>query len=222
MSNSVLCPAGLFEGVVMRIINLSSCGVPVSGGSSSQIIMDGFMKVQSNPQYDTGNRQVTRKANGTLCLNFKAPDQFTNAEITADLCVWHPGIPVYTLNARLLTATQSPTGTGFAVGTQQNSTQAHFSLEIWQPPPQSCDASGVVYYPYHAWPHLSDGKLGQFEISSENQTTLQIMANTYDASPLWTAGDPYLGQAPAQGDHYLFNYQNVAPPPSACVIAAYP
>src|SRR5262245_8080596 len=121
---SVKCPGGLIEGVVMRIINLSSCGVPVSGGSSSQIIMDGFMKIQNAPQYNTGNRITTRKANGVLCVNFKIPDQFTNMEVTADLCVWHPGIPVYTLNARLLTATESPTGTGFAVGTQQNSTQA--------------------------------------------------------------------------------------------------
>ena len=222
MPTAVRCAGPLIEGVVLRIIKLNSCGVAVTGTGSAVIVMEGFMKVANAPQYATGTRTTTRKANGTLCLNWKTEDQFTNMEITADFCIWHPGVPVNTIRARLLTATASPTGTGFAVGTQQNSTESHFSLEIWQPPAQSCDASGVVYYPYHAWPHLADGKLGQFEISSEAQTTLQIMANSFDGSPLWTPGLTYLDANIEQGDHYLFNLQSDTPPPTACVIADYP
>lgn len=222
MPTAVRCAGPLIEGVVLRLVKLSACGVPVTGTGSASIVLDGFMKVQNAPQYATGNRVITRKANGALCLNWKTRDQFTHNEWTGDFCVWHPGIPVNTIRARLLTATESPTGTGFAIGTQQNASETHFSAEIWQPPPQSCDSSGVVRYPYHAWPHLADGKLGQFEISSEAQTTMQIMANSFDASPLWTAGNLYLGAAPEQGDHYLFDLQNTAPPPSACVIADYP
>lgn len=222
MPTSVRCAGPLIEGVVLRIVKLSSCGVAVTGTGSAVMVMDGFMKIMSAPQYQTGNRVVTRKANGVMCLNWKTRDQFTHNELTADFCVWHPGVPVNTIRARLLTATASPTGTGFAIGTQQNSTEGHFSLEVWQPPPQSCDSSGIVYYPYHAWPHLSDGKLGQFEISDEAQTTMQIMANTLDGSPLWTPGLTYLDANIEQGDHYLFNLQNDTPPPSACVIADYP
>lgn len=221
MPTSVLCDSPI-EGLVLRIIKLNSCGVPVTGTGSAQIVMDGFIKVADSPQYLTGDRKTTVKANGQLCQNYKLPDQYTNDELTIDFCVFHPGVIVNTLGGRLLTATQSPTGTGVAMGTWANVSAAHWSLEVWQAPPQSCDSAGVVYYPYHAWPHLSDGKRGDMEISTD-PTMLQIIASTYDASPLWTAGDTYLGTGQVvQGDHWLRNLQSTAPPPSACIIADYP
>lgn len=221
MPTSVLCDSPI-EGLVLRIIKLNACGVPVTGTGSAQIVMDGFTQVQDSPQYDTGDRKITRKANGMLCQNFKLPDEYTNDELTIDFCVWHPGVIVNALAGRLLTTTLSPTGTGFALGTWANLTTAHWSLELWQAPPQSCDSSGTVYYPYHAWPHLSDGKRGDSSFNLD-PTMLQVIANTYDASPLWTAGATYLGSGQVvQGDHYLRNLQSTAPPPSACIIADYP
>ena len=221
MPTNVLCDSPI-QGLVLRIIKLSACGVPVTGTGSAQIVMDGFVQVQDSPQYDTGDRKITRKANGTLCQNFKEPDQYTNDELTIDFCVFHPGVIVNALAGRLLTATASPTGTGVALGTWANVTPAHWSLEVWQAPPQSCDSSGVVRYPYHAWPHISDGKRGDMSIN-QDPTMLQIIGNTYDASPLWTVGATYLGAGQVvQGDHWLRNLQNTAPPPSACIIADYP
>lgn len=221
MPTQVKCVGGLAQGVVARIITLSACGVPVTGTGSSQIVLDGFVKVMSAPQTNTGTRLITRKASGLLCLNRKTPDQFTNFEVTSDFCVWHPGIPPATLQARLLAISESPTGTGFAIN--EGIALPNFSLEVWQPPDQSCDTTGTVRYAYHAWPHLSDGKMGQFEISNDNATIMQIVANTRPASALWTAGANWLGAgAVSQGDHYLFNSTTVAPPSSACVIADYP
>lgn len=221
MATNVLCDSPI-EGLIIRIIKLNSCGVPVTGTGSAQIVMDGFTQVQQSPQYDSGDRKITRKANGVLCQNFKVPDQFTNDELTIDFCVWHPGLIVNTLSGRLLSSTSSPTGTGFAHGTWSNVTMAHWSLELWQAPPQACDSSGVVYYPYHAWPHIADGKRGDTTYSLD-PTMLQIIGNTYDASALWTAGATYLGSGQVvQGDHWLRNLQNTAPPPSACIIADYP
>lgn len=224
MTTNVRCDSPI-QGLVLRIIKLNSCGVPVTGTTAAgaiQIVTDGFVQVQDAPQYDNGARKVTRKANGTLCQNFKSPDQFTNDQLTIDFCNWNPGLIVATLGGRLLTATESPTGTGFAHGTWANVSAAHWSLEVWQAPPQSCDASGIVRYPYHAWPHIADGKRGNFTIS-EDPTTLQLIGNTYDASPLWTAGNTYLGAGQViQADHYLRNLQNTAPPPSQCLILDYP
>lgn len=221
MSNALLC-ASPIQGLVLRITKLNDCGVPVTGTGSAQLVIDGFVQVQDAPQYDTGDRKITRKADGTLCQNYKIPDQFTNDELTIDFCVWNPGLIPTVLSGRLITGTSSPTGTGFAHGTWSNATAAHWSLEVWQAPPQSCDDSGVVYYPYHAWPHISDGKRGQSTIS-EDPNILQIIANTYDASPLWTVGDSYLGVGEVtQGDHYLYNLESTAPPPAACFLADYP
>jgi len=224
MVQAVRCVSPI-QGIAMRIVKLNSCGVPVTGtyaAGAAQLVLDGFTQVQDAPQYDNGARKVLRKANGTLCQNFKLPDQFTNDELTIDFCSWNPGVPVVTLAARLLTATESPTGTGFARGTWANYTPAHFSLEVWQAPPQACAADGVVRYPYHAWPHLADGKQGNFSIG-EDPTMMQIIANTYDASPLWTPGALYLGASQVVlADHYLYNLENTAPPPVGCIVLDYP
>jgi hypothetical protein len=212
---NVLCDSPI-EGLIIRIAKLSACGVPVTGATGSVIIMDGFTQVQQSPEYDTGDRKITRKANGQLCQNFKIPDAFTDMKLTIDFCVWNPGLIVSTLGGRLLTATASPTGTGFAYGT--NSTEAHWSLELWQAPPQACDSTGTVYYPYHAWPHVSAGKLGDITYNTD-PTALQIIGETFDASPLWTLGSTYLGAGQVLlGDHWLRNLQNTAPPPSACAV----
>jgi hypothetical protein len=221
MATNLICQSPI-EGLVLRIVKLNSCGVPVTGTGSASIVMDGFTEVSSSPQYDTGDRVIQRKANGTLCQNFKIPDQYTNDELTINICAWNPGIVPVTLNGTLITATSSPTGTGFSRGTIDNAINAHWSLEVWQAPPQSCDATGVVYYPYHAWPHIANGKMGDFSINLD-ATIMQIMGDTMDGSPLWTVGNSYLGAASIiQGKHHYYNLSSTAPPTSTCLLADYP
>jgi hypothetical protein len=220
MATNVQCFSPV-QGSVLRVIKLNSCGIPVTGTGSAQIVMDGFVQVSSSPQYDTGDRKITRKANGTICVNYKLPDQFTNDEVTIDFCVWHPGLIVNTIGARLLTGSSSPTGVGWAHGTWANASPAHFSLEVWSPPTEASCATGVPMYPYWFWPHLSDAKKGDYSIG-EDPTQLQIIANTLDASVLWTAGAAWLVDAVVAGDHQGGLLTPVAPPASACIIADYP
>lgn len=221
MSTFIQCASPILA-TVLRVITLDSCGEPVTGTGSSEIVMDGFVQVQVAPQYDTGDRKITRKANGQLCTNFKIPDQFTNDELTIDLCSWNPGLLVTTIGARLLTGSSSPTGTGFAHGTWSNLSQAHWSLEVWGiPDGVSCDSAGQQLYNYWFWPHLSDGKKGDYSIGSD-PTMLQIVANTYDGSPLWTAGNTWLNAAITQGDHEGMIVTTAAPPVANCLILDYP
>lgn len=222
MPTQVQCAAPIL-GTMLRVIKLNSCGVPVTGDGSAQIVMNGFVQVQESAQYDTGDRKITRLANGsTLCHNRKLPDLFTNDELTIDFCVWHPGLIVNTIGGRLLTASASPTGTGAAFG--ENFSIMHWSLELWQEVDGegACDASGNQQYLYHAWPHISDAKKGQWTANND-PTQFQVIGNTYSASPLWTAGNAWLGTGQVQaGDHDLWNITTVAPPADACVIADYP
>lgn len=222
MATNLLCDSPI-EGLVLRIIKLNSCGVPITGVGSAQIVMDGFTQVQASPQYDTGDRVITRKANGQLCQNFKIPDQFTNDELTIDFCVWNPGVLVNTIGARLLTGSFTPTGAGWAHGTWANVSSAHWSLELWGLPGagNECTAAGLQLYHYWFWPHLSDAKKGDYQFSLD-PTMLQIIANTYDGSPLWTVGAAWLNAAIVQGDHEGGVLTTVAPPTSTCIIADYP
>lgn len=216
MSTNLLCDSPVL-GLVLRVRTLNACGVPITG-TGSEIVMDGFVKVDEAPQYNTGDRKILRKASGQLCQNFKLPDQFTNSQLTIDFCVFNPGLIATVLNGRLLTATSSPTGTGVAHGTWSNANNAHWSLEVWGAPPQSCDASGNVYYPYYAWPHIFNAKRGNSSINNDPYQ-VELIAETTDASPLWTVGNAYLGTGQVvQGDHWLRNLSTVAPPASTCII----
>jgi hypothetical protein len=219
MSNLVRCEVPIL-GQTLRIIKLSTCGVPVTGTGSAQIITDGWTEVTASPQYDTGDRKITRKANGLLCVNTKLPDVFTNEELTVNFCVWNPGVIPATLGGTLLTQSESPTGTGANYG--RNASQVHWSLELWTSVDGAgaCDSAGNQRYFYEAWPHLADGKLGDRTFGND-PTALQIKANTYAVSTLWTAGLSWLGAA-APLDDYVYNLTTVAPPASACVVSNYP
>lgn len=220
MSTSLYCDTPA-QGTVLRVIKLNSCGIPVTGVGSAQIVMDGFISVGASPQYDNGDYKISRKANGTLCQLYKIPDQFTHDEVTAKFCVWNPGLIVNTIGARLLTGSFSPTGVGWAHGTWANASPVHWSLEVWGPPSQASCATGVPLYRYWFWPHLIDAKKGDYMISLD-PTELDIKANTADGSVLWTAGAAWLISAIQAGDHEGGLLTPVAPPASACIIADYP
>lgn len=208
------------KGRVLRVALLNSCGVPVTG-TGSAIVVSGFVQVQSSPQYETGDEFLRRDANGDLCVNEKDPDILKRFEITTDLCSINPGLVANTVSpARLLTYSESPTGTGFAMA--EGAATTHFSLEVWQRV-AGCDPSGNQLYVYNAWPHLTNGKIGDYNIANE-PSTLQFIAESKAVSSLWTLGTSWLGAGAVTvvPDHWFQNLTSVAPPTAACVIAGNP
>lgn len=215
------------QGTVIRVTSLTSCGVPVTGtgdtdASPGQIVMDGFTQVSQAFQYETGERKFVRKANGQPCVNFSGEeDALTEIEVTIDLCVWNPGLVVAAINACLLTASESPTGTGF--GVLEGIGGKHFSLELWTPlaGDDACDSvTGLPRYGYNAWGHLWNGHMGDITQGADPHT-MQIIAKTKKPSLLWTLGNTCLGSGAmtnCQG-HWLWNNTTCTPPPDACSIA---
>lgn len=220
MPTQLRCPETPILGEVIRIAKLNSCGVTVTGASSAVFVAESWTQVQAAAQYDTGDRKITRKANGLLCVNTKLPDVFTNEQLTIDFCAWSPAPFVVALGATLITATEPSSGTGAMFG--EGMEGAHWSLELWsQVDGNPCDSSGNPLWFYAAWPHLSDGKLGD-RTWGNDPTNLQIMANSLGASPLWTLGDSWLGANQVQaGHHFGWNLTTTAPPAAAeCVIGS--
>lgn len=207
------------RGRVVRVTLLNSCGATVTGASSAQITTAGFTQVAQSAQYDTGAEHITRRADGQLCVNEKDPDYLKRLQITFDLCSINPGIIANTVSgARLLTYSQSPTGTGFALGTQ--GTPPHWSLEVWQDVAgQACDSSGNPLYVYNAWPNLSNGKIGDYNIALD-ASTMQVIAESGPVWPGWTTGNTWLGSSAVQviPDHWFQNLTSTAPPSESCTI----
>lgn len=222
MATSTRCYSPI-KGIVARFILTDDCGTPVTGSSSAMVVVAGFTRVQADPQYDTGARQITRTANGLLCVNEKDPDILTNFELSIDLCLIDPGLVANTISpARLLTYSESPTGTGFAMA--EGASTTHWSTEVWQKVARSTSYDcSTRRYVYNAWPHNTDGKLGGGYIIGEDASTLTIAGNTLPVSPLWTAGNPWLGTGAVQvvPDHWFQNVTTVAPPTATCGIQTY-
>lgn len=213
------------KGLMLRVILLDpDCGVPVTGDSGAMVVTKGFTQVQGTAQYETGERVVTRLADGTMCVNEKDPDILTHFELAMDFCSIDPGLVANTISpARLLTSSESPTGTGFAMA--EGAAVTHFSLEVWQRVAgrARCAANGAQRYVYNAWPHLTDGKLGGNYLIGVQPSTLTVQANSLPVSELWTAGNPWLGSGAITvvPDHWFQNLTTVAPPTELCGIQNY-
>jgi hypothetical protein len=212
------------KGRILRVVLLTECGVPVTGTGSAQIVTSGFTQVQSSAQYESGDEYIAKTADAALCVNEKDDDILKRFELTTDVCAIDPGMVATVVSpARLLTSSEAPTGTGFALA--EGASTTHFSLEVWQRVAGSgaCDASGAQRYVYNAWPHLRNGKIGDYQIAAE-QSALQFIAESKAVSTLWTVGNPWLGAGAVTivPDHWFQNLTTVAPPTAACGISNYP
>lgn len=211
------------KGRIMRVVLLNECGVPATG-TGGQITQSGFTKVDSSAQYEDGEEYVIKNANADLCVNEKDASILKRFELTVAHCLIDPGLIASIISpARLLTYSEAPTGTGFAIA--EGSSTAHFSLEVWQRVAGSgaCDATGVQRYVYNAWPHLFDARIGDYSIAAE-PSALEWTAQSQAVNPLWTVGNAWLGVGAVSvvPDHWFQNLTTTAPPVAACGIANYP
>lgn len=208
------------KGRVMRLISLDVCGNPITGASGLQVISKGFISVQAEPQYEDGEQQRQRLADGTLCVNDDDPDEFTNVNLTIMLCGVCPSISQIVAGSRLLGTGGPVTGTGAAYG--EGIISARFGLEVWQNVTGrgACDASGVQRYVYWAWPNVGNGRVGSHTIENAS-LTMELSAKTDAVGSQWGDGPGSLGPwAPAfiTDEHYMWNITTVAPPtiPANC------
>lgn len=206
---------------VIRLIKLDSCGIPVSGvagAGSAVVVSDGFVSVSATPEYEEGEEFLVKKADGTLCVSDKDPDELKRVGLEVAVCTLDPDLLVVATGERLLTTSPGPSGTGVAYGDGQNT--ARFSLEIWQPVAGAgaCDPSGLQQYVYWAWPnvgnahitdHTFENGVFQYGFSAETKAANILWASRIGATT-WFTG------ATQTGEHWLHNVTTTAPPTATC------
>lgn len=204
---------------VMRLVKLNSCGVPVTGSSSSVVTSDGFVSISPSPQYEDGTEYLSKKANGDLCVNDIDPPALKRVDLEMVWCVLDPDALIIQTGERLLTDSGAVTGTGVAFGEGQVTN--HYSLEVWQPVSgvNACNASGLQQYVYWAFPNVGNSKVGDFTFEN-GVFNFSISANTFAAALQWGdgpgSGTAWISQVVQSGDHYLYNVTTTPPPASAC------
>jgi hypothetical protein len=208
------------KGEVMRLVKLDTCGNPVTGAQSAVVVTDGFVSVNPSPQYEDGEQQQVRKANGAFCVNQQDPPELSNVQLPIQWCVVDPDAIVIVTGERLL-LTNGVTGSGVAFG--GGLITARFSLEIWQRVTGrgACDSSGQQRYVYWAFPNVGNTQVNDLNI--ENAPMQFATTSTTDgAATLWGdgpgSGGPWFEGGIVAGEHFLFNITTVAPPtpPASC------
>lgn len=216
------------QGTVLRLVKLDSCGTPVTGASSAVVVTEGYISINSEPQYEDGDVLRTKKANGRLCLNVVGPNAYAQANVDINMCVVDPDAGTLLTGGRLLTTGSPVTGTGLAIG--YNNAEAHTSVETWQPlaGAGSCNpVTGAQRYLYWAWMHTWNYKVNSFSIEN-GPLELSVSGMTKFPSALW-------GQGPGSGpywidsaidttvyqDDFLYNITETPPPTPPAVCGAF-
>lgn len=209
----------------LRAVSMDECGnVPASGTLDAMVVTDGFISIALSAEVEDGSEIITKKADGSLCVNEMTASSFKRFTVEAEYCGVDPGLLAITTNAEIYEDYES-IAAGIVV--PEGTINKKFSLELWtglsgeQCAPGVEEASGYMLLPF-----VQAGVLGDLTVDGENAISFSmtgaytkggnawgvgpfnVMADTGAGAPLPTPLDPL--------DHLLLVATDIAPPVSAC------
>lgn len=213
------------RGKRVRVTRLTACGAfPAPAATNSLVTSSGFISVQYAMEYEDGDEHIQKNANGDLCINDKACDQFKRVMVTISFCEVDPDL------FSLVTGnTLEVDGAGIDVGfrVSENVACSNFALELWSGLDDiECDLTGNQEFGYFLLPYVKNGTLRDFTVEN-GPTTFEIQGWT-ESSDGWGVG-PYnvvrsgaanvpssLEDPLTDDDHLLVRVTTVAPPAAVC------
>lgn len=209
---------------------LDICGnPPASGTADSMVVTNGFISVTLSAQVEEGTEIITKKADGSLCVNEMTSPSFKRFTAEIEFCGVDPGLLSVVTNAEIYNDyLDDPVGFTVPEGT----IDSKFALELWTGlSGTACATGGEEASGYMLLPFMNAGVLGDITLDGENAVTFSMtgafskggngwgtgpynvmMDATSTAAPLPTALDPL--------DHLLLIETMLAPPASACGLQA--
>lgn len=212
------------RGKRLRVTALDDCGnVPEPDAEDSVVTTNGFISVSLSAEVEDGVEIVTRRADGSLCVNEKFASSFKSFNAEIEFCGVDPGLLGLTTNAEgyedydnLVSGIVVPEGT----------IDKKFAFELWTGlSGRACEPGVEEASGYMLLPFVQAGVLGDFTVDGENAVSFtmtgaftkggnnwgagpyNVLHNGAVASPLPTALDPL--------DHFLLVPTNIAPPANA-------
>lgn len=226
MANQTLCFTPLL-GKMLRLIALDSCGnVPATGTANAVVQTEGFITVKLSAQVEAGADIVTKKADGSLCVNTKVADSFKRFDVEMEFCGVDPGALSLVTNAQIY---QDASSNNAGIVVPEGQITKAFSLELWTGVQGQCAAGAAVASGYLLLPYVNGGVIGDMEVNGEKAISFSMKGGYTRGGNNWGVG-PYsvLNGAGGAGtkaklpspldpsDHLLLVQTNVAPPPSLC------
>lgn len=210
----------------IRVTRLDSCGnYPASGVACGEVTTNGFISVKLSPQVESGAEIITKKADGSLCVNTKVNDNFKRFNVEIEFCGVDPDLLEIVTVARKY-ADYNANTVGIAMGSSQAS--GRFALELWTGlDGQQCPTGVTEVSGYLLLPMITEGILSDIVTDSQNAVSFTLTgAYTMDGNN-WGTGpynviknasnvDSRLPTALSPNDHLVLFQTGTTPPTSAC------
>lgn len=215
-------------GKMIRVTSLDGCGnVPAATTADSYVATNGFISVTLSAEVEDGTEIVTKKADGSLCVNEKLAANFKRFTAEIEFCGVNPSLLAKLSNAETY-ADYADDIAGFTV--PEGTIEKNFSLELWTGIAGSACLPGQAFYGgYLLLPFLRAGVLGDVTVDGENAVSFSLTGAYSQGGNAWGVGpykvvlDDSVPAVPAvlptaldPLDHLLIIDTSVAPPPSNC------
>lgn len=219
------------RGKRIRATRLDECGNAPSGGTpESQVTTDGFISVSLTSEVESGVEIVTRKADGSLCVNDRGPDSFKRFTVGIGFCGVDPGLFDLVTNA---VGYNDWNGDVNGIVVPEGTVDTKFALELWTGLTGAACPTGVEEASgYMLLPFVNAGVLGDLEINGENSIDFTMTGaftmggNTWGTGPyevMDNAGSADVLPSPLDpSDHLLLTQTGISPPPVVCGLGAMP
>lgn len=225
MPSICLKPVG---GIRMRGTKVDSCGIPLTGVGSCQVITEGFVSVERTAEYADPSQFVVMNAGGKVCLKHRTAPQFLWMTYNISFCEVDPEL--YSLITGAPVELDDTPITPQAVGWRTRDTTigtTHWALEVWT------DLSGMECigankpYGYYLAPHIDQGTVGTPTTFENGPVSFTVTGARSNGGAGWGVG-PYdvlrdTLSAPSPlltpmlaADHDLFQLTTLAPPAALC------
>lgn len=175
------------RGKRLRVTRLDECGnVPARSTPSSYVCTDGFISVSLSAEVESGTEIITRKADGSLCVNERMADSFKRFTVEIQFCNVDPDLYELVTNADPY-ADYSGNVNGITIA--EGTIDSKFALELWtgltgaacQPGVE--EASGYLLLPF-----VNAGTLGDLDINGENAIQFSLTGAFTKGGNNWGVG----------------------------------
>src|SRR5262245_4214851 len=180
-----LCGASL-QCVAIRVTELDASGAPLSGGV--MYVTDNLVKIDFNPEMESGQEISQKNAAGNLCIVFRTPDLMKRLALSVEVCVPDPELEVLMTGGDLFKSGVAPNEEimGFAYPKLMEDPNPNgVSIEAWTR--YVVDGYQPADQPYIRW------VFPKCSLTKGNRTIDEnAMANVYDGfageNPSWDDG----------------------------------
>lgn len=211
----------------IRVTALDECGtVPASGTADSIVATSGFISLTLSSEIEDGSEIITKKADGSLCVNERTADSFKRFNLEMEFCGVDPGLLSLVTNGQAYVDYNDDVA---GITIPEGTITSKFALEMWSGLTGAACPTGVDVSEcsgYLLLPFVQAGVLGDIEVNGEDAITFSMTGAFTKGGNGWGVG-PYEvvldGSTPSvlptaldSLDHLLLMETCVAPPESVC------